>query len=129
MFSFGKTSRDPLADARSAERWLATFPPQDPLAAHAALLTELGRIADRNTRRSPAQLEAVFALDAHTAELRRTLTAQYIEHANRSSRIENQLWSALFDLTQAFLVAYQAFARDARRARAAPASGNRCSRS
>lgn len=112
MFSFGKTSRDPLADARSAERWLATFPPQDPLAAHAALLTELGRIADRHTRRSPAQLEAVFALDAHTVELRRTLTAQYIEHANRSSRIENQLWSALFDLTQAFLVAYQAFARD-----------------
>jgi hypothetical protein len=112
MFGFGKTMRDPLADARTAQRWVASLPEQDPLAIHAALLTELGRVADRTTRRTPGQLEAVFALDAHTAELRRTLTAQYIEHASRSSRIENQLWSALFDLTQAFLLAYQAFGRD-----------------
>ena len=112
MFGFGKTTRDPLADAKSAERWLAAFPAQDPLAAHAALLTELGRVADRSTRRTAGQLESVFALDAHAGPLRATLTQQYIEHASRSSRIENQLWSALFDLTQAFLVAYQAFARD-----------------
>lgn len=120
MFGFGKTTRDPLADAKTAARWLAAFPVQDPLALHAALLTELGRVADRNTRRTPAQLESVFALDAHTAELRATLTAQYIEHASRSSRIENQLWSALFDLTQAFLVTYQAFGREVA---AHPASG------
>ncbi len=37
---------------------------------------------------------------------------QYIEHATRSSKIEHQLWSALFDLTQAFLFAYYAFARE-----------------
>jgi hypothetical protein len=111
MFGFGKTT-DPLSDAKTAQRWLAALPEQDPLALHAALLTELGRVADRSTRRSPAQLEAVFALDAHTANLRSALTTQYIEHSNRSSRIENQLWSALFDLTQAFLLAYQAFGRD-----------------
>ena len=111
MFGFGKTT-DPLSDARTAQRWLAALPEQDPLALHAALLTELGRVADRSTRRSPAQLEAVFALDAHTANLRSALTTQYIEHSNRSSRIENQLWSALFDLAQAFLLAYQAFGRD-----------------
>ncbi|MDH4182493.1 MAG: hypothetical protein OEV46_10815 [Betaproteobacteria bacterium] len=111
MFGFGKTA-DPLSDAKSAQRWLEALPEQDPLAVHAALLTELGRLADRGTRRTPSQLEAVFALDANTAELRRALTAQYIEHSARSSRIENQLWSALFDLTQAFLLAYQAFGRD-----------------
>ena len=27
MFGFGKTNKDPLADAKSAERWFATFPP------------------------------------------------------------------------------------------------------
>ncbi|HEX4883144.1 MAG TPA: hypothetical protein VFX05_03325 [Casimicrobiaceae bacterium] len=112
MFGFGKITRDPLSDARTAKRWLESLPAQDPLAIHAALLTELGRVADRTTKRAPAQLEAVFALDAHTADVRRTLAAQYIEHASRSSRIENQLWSALFDLTQGFLLAYQAFARD-----------------
>lgn len=112
MFGFGKTTKDPLSDAKAAERWLASFPTNDPLAIHGELLAGLARVTDRETRRTPPQLEALFALDAGTHELRRTLTAQYIEHANRSSRIENQLWSALFDLTQAFLVAYQSFSRE-----------------
>jgi hypothetical protein len=112
MFSFGKAGKEPLADVKSVERWLAAFPPNDPLALHGELLAGLGRIAERDARRTPAQLEAVFALDTRTAELRATLTAQYVEHANRSSKIENQIWSALFDLTQAFLLAYQAFGRE-----------------
>jgi hypothetical protein len=112
MFGLRKTTKEPLSDAKSAQRWLAAFPTNDALALHAELLPELARVADREAHRTPAQLEAVFALDAGTAELRRALTAQYVEHANRSGRIENQLWSALFDLTQAFLVAYQAFGKD-----------------
>jgi hypothetical protein len=112
MFGLGRTAKDPLADAKAAERWLATFPAGDPLALHGSLLSELGRIAERSARRTPSQLEAVFALDARTSELRRTLVGQYIEHASRSSKIENQLWSALFDLTQGFLLAYQAFSRE-----------------
>ena len=111
MFSFGKSGKEPLADVKAVERWLAAFPPNDPLALHGELLAELGRIAERDARRSPAQLEAVFALDTRTAELRATLIAQYVEHANRSPKIENQIWSALFDLTQAFLLAYQVFGR------------------
>jgi hypothetical protein len=112
MFGFGKTIKDPLADDKTAERWLESFPVHDPLAAHAEILAELGHVAERATRRTPQRLEAVFYLDSHTQELRRSLVAQYIEHANRSSRIEHQLWSALFDLTQAFLLAYQAFSRE-----------------
>jgi hypothetical protein len=112
MFGFGNSIKDPLADAKSAARWLAGLPGNDPLATHVEVINELGRIAERTTRRTPATLDAVFFIDAHTDDLRDALTAQYIEHANRSSKIENQLWSAMFDLTQAFLLAYQAFARD-----------------
>ncbi len=112
MFGFGKTVKDPLADVKSAERWLAGFPVNDPLAMHVELLGELGRVGDRLTKRTPAMLEAVFHVDAQTARVRAALASQYIEHANRSTRIENQLWSSLFDLTQAFLLAYQAFARE-----------------
>jgi len=112
MFGFGKTIKDPLADDKTAERWLASFPVNDPLAMHAEVLAQLGMVADRAARRTPQRLESVYYIDAHTDELRKTLTAQYIEHANRSSKIEHQLWSALFDLTQAFLLAYQAFSRE-----------------
>jgi len=112
MFGLGKTNRDPLADVKSAERWLASFPTNDPLAIHSEVLAELGRIAEPTARRSPPRLEAVFFLDGQCEGLRKNLTVQYIDHAARSSKIEHQLWSALFDLTQAFLVTYYAFARE-----------------
>lgn len=112
MFGFGKTIRDPLADVRTAERWLASFPPSDPLASHGEVLTELARISAPSARRSPQQLEAVCFVDSQCNAVRKALTTQYIEHATRSSKIEHQLWSALFDLTQAFLVAYYAFGRE-----------------
>ena len=113
MFGFGKTSRDPLADAKSAERWLAATPPaKDPMAVHGATLAELARLTERDAKRTPGRLEAVFYVDRSTAALRQTLTAQYLEHGNRSSRVEAQLWQALFNWSQGFLLCYQAFARE-----------------
>ena len=112
MFGFGKTVKDPLADAKSAERWFAAQPAGDPLAIHAELMSALGAIAERGRERTPAALEAVFRADALAQPVREALTAQYIEHATRSSRIEHQLWSAMFDLSQAFLLAYAAFSHD-----------------
>ena len=112
MFGLGKSSKDPLADAKTAERWLAGFPATDPLAVHSALLVELGTLTERDARRTPARLEAVFYLDVQTEALRKSLTAQYLEHGNRSTRVESQLWQALFDLTQGFLLCYQAFDRE-----------------
>ena len=112
MFGFGKSIKDPLADAKTAERWLRPFPANDPLAAHSAILTELGALSERNANRAPARLEAVFRLDVQCEGVRRTLTSQYHEHGSRSSRVESQLWQAMFDLTQGFLLCYQAFARE-----------------
>jgi hypothetical protein len=111
MFSFGK---EPLGDPKSVERWLDGFPSNDPLAVQAAIVAELGRVSARQIRLNTSRLDALFALDARADAVRRTLTGQYVEHANRSAKIENQLWSALFDLTQAFLHAYEAFGREAR---------------
>ena len=112
MFGFGKNFRDPLADVKTAERWLASFPPTDPLAIQHDVLAELGRLTERSASRTPQGLEAVFHVDSHTEELRRMLTEQYIEHAARSSRIETQIWQSLFDLTQGFLICYGAFAHE-----------------
>jgi hypothetical protein len=112
MFGIGKSIKEPLADPRTAERWLASFPDNDPLAVQREVLGELGRLSERTAKRNPSALEAVFRVDAATKALRKTLTAQYIDHAARSSRIESQLWQALFDLTQGFLGCYASFAHE-----------------
>ena len=112
MFGFGRSVKDPLADAKRAKRWLAALPANDPLGMHAAVLLELGAQTKDDARRTPERLEAVFHLDAASERSRRSLTAQYLEHAVRSTRVENQLWQAVFDLTQGFLLCYQGFARD-----------------
>jgi cyclic-di-GMP-binding protein len=112
MFGFGRSTKDPLADKKTVERWLASFPPSDVLGTHSAILTELGVLAAQDSQRTPQRLEAVFHLDSRSEPLRRSLTTQYLEHGNRSTRVESQLWQALFDLTQAFLQCYQAFGRE-----------------
>jgi hypothetical protein len=113
MFGIKKrANRDPLDDEKSAERWLATFRETDPLAMHAAVIAKLGEIADTAAKRTPARLKTLFFVDRRVDAMRKVLTSQYIEHGNRSAKIEQQLWSALFDLSQSFLLAYQAFARE-----------------
>jgi hypothetical protein len=112
MFGFGKSSKDPLSDVKAAERWLATLPGADTLAVHSNVIGELERAAGPAAQRTPQRLRAVFHVDAQTGAQRRALIGQYIEHASRSSKIENQLWTALFGLTQGFLMTYQSFARE-----------------
>ena len=112
MFGFGKTIKEPLTDPKTTELWLASFPANDPLATQVAVLVELGRLTEHDAKRTPGRLEAVFSVDRFTDPLRKNLTAQYLEHGNRSTRVENQLWQSLFDLTQGFLLCYQAFARE-----------------
>jgi hypothetical protein len=112
MFGFGRSTKDPLSDVRAAERWLSTLPGDDTLAVHSDVIAELDRVAGPTSTRTPNSLRAVFHVDAQTGSQRRALISQYVEHANRSSRIENQLWTALFSLTQSFLATYQSFARE-----------------
>lgn len=113
MFGFGKGSRDPLADAKSASRWLASLPSGDALLQQREITPRLTGLAKVDARHTPAGLAAVFLVDAHAHGVRRTLTTQYVGPARRSSKIETQLWQALFDLNQAFLACYGAWLRTA----------------
>ena len=79
------------------------------------MLAELAKLCVKDARLTPQGLEAVFRADLDTGSLRDTLIAQYLEHASRSSKIENQLWQSLFDLSQGFLACYGEFAREVSR--------------
>jgi hypothetical protein len=112
MFGFRRSTKDPLSDVRSATRWLSTLPGGDTLGVHNSLIAELDRVTGPTIAHTPQRLRAVFHIDAETATQRKALVDQYVEHASRSSRIENQLWSALFGAAQSFLAAYQSFQRE-----------------
>jgi len=109
---FRNDSPDPLKDARSAERWVASLPANDPLGAQRAIVPEVHKLAARTARRTPSVLEAVFVADDHANNIVRNLTAQYVEHAERSPKLEEQLWEALNALARAFEACYAAFARE-----------------
>ena len=83
MFRFGRSSKEPLSDVRSAERWLSTLPGDDTLAVHSDVIAQLDRVAGHTTR-TPNGLRAIFHVDAQTGAQRRALISQYVEHANRS---------------------------------------------
>jgi len=112
MIGFFHSRRDPLADARTAQRWMSSGLSSDTLAMHGELMAALARISAPAAKLTRRRLAALFVVDAHADQLFRSLTAQYIEHANRSAKIERQLWTALSDLTNAFLTAYQAYAHE-----------------
>ena len=99
------TSGRPSAGCR---RFRATI--RSPCIRTSSASSTASRARRRRARRN--RLRAVFHVDAQTGAQRRALIAQYVEHASRSSRIENQLWTALFGLTQGFLATYQSFARE-----------------
>ena len=111
MFGFGSSRNDPLADARSAERWIAAGVTSDALTMHERIRSVLAEVTAPGVTLTPKRLAAVFVIDAHAHALFKALTAQYIGHAGRSVKIERQIWSAIFDLTQAFQTAYQNFGR------------------
>src|SRR5205814_10410192 len=109
MFGFLKSRKDPLADARAAARWFTAPATADALAFKQELIAELGRITGPTAKLTPRRLSALFVIDSHAENLFRSLIAQYVEHAIRSAKIERQLWSALFDLSQAFQTAFRAY--------------------
>ena len=50
-----RRSRIRSATSKSAERWIASLPANDPLATHASVIAELGTLADARRARTPAR--------------------------------------------------------------------------
>src|SRR5512140_2107204 len=113
MFGLGHSRNDPLSDAKSAERWIAAGAASDALATHERICGALREVALPGASFTPRRLSALFVVDAYADHLFHALVAQYVGHGGRSVKIEKQIWSALFDLTQAFQAAYQAFGQAA----------------
>ena len=98
---------DPLSSPKLVAAWLRDLPALDVLGRQQAVMRAFE--AMRQARR-PVDLPRVHAIELLDGALgadRRQLIKQYVENVDSSPRLSEQLWKAVFDLTQGYLYAYQ----------------------
>ncbi len=100
-----KTTKDPLADARRPSAGSRRSPRTTRSRCNRQLLAELSHLSERDARRTPVSPRGGVSRRCADKGL-----AQGAHHAIRRAceplvaKIESQLWQALFDLTQGFLI-------------------------
>lgn len=97
---------DPLASSKLLSAWLRELPAQDVLGRQQAVM---GAFEAMRQSRRPADLprvQAIQLLDAALGADRRQLIKQYVENVDSAPKLSEQLWQAIFDLTQGYLYAY-----------------------
>ena len=111
MFAFLKPSAQPLADplasVRATSAWLEGLPTLDVVARQQLVLRAFD--AMRHSTRPPdlARVDALQHVDAALRGDRRKLFRQFVENCEASPRVAERIWTAAFDLAQAFIGAYQ----------------------
>lgn len=112
MFAFLKPSSppaaDPLASVRAASTWLDELPTLDIVARQQIVLRAFGAMRQSTRPIDTARVDALQHVDAALRSDRRKLIRQFVENFEASPRVAERIWTAVFDLAQAFIGAYQA---------------------
>jgi cyclic-di-GMP-binding protein len=112
MFGFltpqGRESADPLQNAKTAAAWLRQLPALDVIGRQQHVIRALD--AMRKTQRDIDlnRVGAIEFIDAALGSDRRQLIKQYIENAEAAPKLAERIWQALWEMSQAFMLAYQA---------------------
>jgi hypothetical protein len=97
---------DPLQNPKSAATWLRQLPALDVIGRQQHVV----RALEASRKGSPADLHRIGAVqfvDAALGADRRQLIKQYIENAETSPKLADRIWQALWEMSQAFMLAYQ----------------------
>src|SRR5207249_2732336 len=108
LTSNAREQADPLLNAKTAAVWLRELPALDVIERQQHVVGALDAV--RRTRR-PVDLNRMAAIEYIDAALgadRRQLVKQYIENAENAPKLADRIWQALWETTQAFMLAYQA---------------------
>src|SRR5512146_1863456 len=98
---------DPLHSAKSAAAWLRQLPALDVIGRQQHVVRALDA-ARKNNAMDAHRVEAIEFVDAALGADRRQLIKQYIENAETSPMLADRIWQALWEMSQAFMLAYQA---------------------
>src|SRR5271169_1009484 len=111
MFGFltpqGKESADPLQNAKSAAAWLRQLPALDVIGRQQHVIRALETMRKGQYAFDLNRVAAVEFVDAALGADRRQLIKQYIENVENSPKLADRIWQALWEMSQAFTLAYQ----------------------
>ena len=111
MFGFltpqAKEMSDPLQSAKAAAAWLRQLPTLDVIGRQQQVISVLDTM--RKTQRVPdlSRIAAIQFVDAALGADRRQLIKQYIENSESAPKLADRIWQALWEMSQAFMLAYQ----------------------
>src|SRR5450755_1748705 len=111
MFGFltpqAKESADPLQNAKSAAAWLRQLPALDVIGRQQHVIRALDTVRKTQHQIDLNRVAAIQFVDAALGADRRQLIKQYIENAEASPKLAERIWQALWEMSQAFMLAYQ----------------------
>lgn len=98
---------DPLSSPKLVAAWLRDLPALDVLGRQQAVMRAFEAMRQARQPVDLPRVHAIELLDGALGADRRQLIKQYVENVDSSARLSDQLWKAVFDLTQGYLYAYQ----------------------
>ncbi|MDQ2963797.1 MAG: hypothetical protein M3R31_11670 [Pseudomonadota bacterium] len=99
---------DPLQNAKSAAAWLRELPALDVVGRQQHVIRALDTMRKGRYTIDLNRIAAIEFVDAALGADRRQLIKQYIENAESSAKLADRIWQALWEMSQAFILAYQA---------------------
>jgi hypothetical protein len=117
MFGFltpqGRETTDPLQNAKTAAAWLRQLPALDVIGRQQHVIGALDAMRKTQRNIDLSRVGAIEFVDAALGSDRRQLIKQYIENAEASPKLAERIWQALWEMSQAFMLAYQSALEDA----------------
>lgn len=102
-----KDAADPLQNAKSAAAWLRQLPALDVVGRQQHVIRALDLMRKGQYAVDLNRIAAIEFVDAALGADRRQLIKQYIENAESSPKLADRIWQALWEMSQAFTLAYQ----------------------
>jgi cyclic-di-GMP-binding protein len=102
-----KEAVDPLQSAKSAGAWLRQLPALDVIGRQQHVIRVLDTMRKGQFPFDLNRVAAVEFVDAALGADRRQLIKQYIENVESSPKLAERIWQALWEMSQAFTLAYQ----------------------
>ncbi|HVP87876.1 MAG TPA: hypothetical protein VMU79_07345 [Casimicrobiaceae bacterium] len=102
-----KDAADTLQSAKTAAAWLRALPALDVIGRQQQVINALDAMRKSQPSLDLGRIGAIQFVDAALGADRRQLIKQYIENAESSPKLADRIWQSLWEMSQAFTLAYQ----------------------